>query len=412
MTYIQGQRLSAAQLNADFAARQSKTNRTDLRHRRVWRPWGFGLRAYDPGSTSLLVALEAEFTAVRVIYANDTATPYTVSAVAVCPTTAQGDGVNPNGGAAWVPVTTSKGGANSPDLVFGGSGRSLTVPAGTEVSPGLAYTDWVPVQSLQRADGGGQPMLLLRSYVAAGQAPRGQLQPLAWGVEQQSGRNIFWASLGSADLVTTPPNNTSASGVLAIAPWAIEYQTRRGLTLLCLGDSLVAGTTTVSDRWSFPLRACYQISTPDLPVTCAMVAFGGKNSADFHALAAKGMEAFEPEAVLIPLRTPNDGTDVASTLARAYALAQTAARRGTIPIFLGPFPQGAVAGGNLEATITAQEQRAKSLIASGSLVFDAMPYLGIPRAFNAGFTIDDLHPNDAGHTALTTPFASVLRSLL
>lgn len=34
------------------------------------------------------------------------------------------------------------------------------------------------------------------------------------------------------------------------------------------------------------------------------------------------------------------------------------------------------------------------------------------RAFNAGFTIDDLHPNDAGHTALTAPFAEFLKRLI
>ena len=128
-----------------------------------------------------------------------------------------------------------------------------------------------------------------------------------------------------------------------------------------------------------------------------------------------GLTVTSTPAVLEPLvrvhRMHHAKADV-GLLARAYALSQTAMRRGTIPIFLGPFPQGAVAGGNLEATITAQEQRAKSLIASGSLVFDAMPYLGIPRAFNAGFTIDDLHPNDAGHTALTAPFADFLRRLI
>lgn len=416
MNFIPGQELAAEDLNDAFAERQRQATRINLRNRRAWRIWGNDLVPLTPGrTTSLMMSLESEFVAARAVFVNNTATAFTVNAVAFAPSSAPGNTVDPVGGT-WVLATTDGGGANGEDIVIGGTARSLLVPAGSVAKPSFAFTDWVPVQSLSRTDGGVYPLLLQRTYIAGG-SPVGTIAALTWEGDAAAGRVHRFGSLGNSDQATTPGAAASLVGDARLAPWAVEYMTRRGLTLLVTGDSLEGGVATYQDRWPFALRVAQRLSTPDFPITAVIAAMGGKNSSEYGPLCRGAIDALLPEAVLIPLRSPNDTgasgvPDYNGSLLRALFLAQHAMRRGSVPILVGPMPQGAVPGGNLERIIKEQNARALSYLGSGALLFDPMPYLGVFSDFFPGLSGDRLHPNDAGHAALDYPFGELLKTLL
>ena len=411
------------------AARLQNTARLGLmRSRRVLSGWGMASLAAASTSHSTW-ALEGDFDLVRLVFENDTASPYTIDFASVAAVSTenfaggliplQADGVTK---ATLVPATFNNAGAAGFPPSPTGSTRGVTVPAIGSASTAFAVSDWLRVPSVAPLAGGSLRLLAVRSYSAGAvralklDSVMADLNPtLAQGrivsaYHQASNNRVDYL------FALTPSGILGYSGATAV-----QYYTRaRGATVYAVGDSLTMGTTSSGGANGYGHQACVAISAPgSLPVSFVNGGWSGQTAAGFYARGRLELDLFRPEIAIIETSSPNGGptTQAAFDLmfSQALDLAHYAITLGIVPILKTavPFVYGTAAD-NLRKAINA---RVRALGASGGvLVLDAdvavtdgaTPARSLPQYLGS----DSEHLNDAGHAAIAQQLVPVLSRAL
>ncbi len=339
--------------------------------------------------------------------------------------------VMPTGDAGGRRIWFDHAGADVDTISATGTERAITLAADV-TNPGnkpkgftIHWSDFAACTSIPRADGGTQHLLFVYVTIASPSMVHGatgffataNADPLA-----HRGRH-FWlghASSGGVDCADNPAAVTFRS--LPIGPlFAIQYLTSSpGIQGVLSGESLTAAPT--NDRFSTPLhRAAWDLSTPDLPIEIASMAWGAAGHAGYEVMLRNNMAALRGSFVAYQPISRNDGFVAAALhLLLAKALANVDAFRasyGTTALWniAGIIPSADGNAGQIHA-FTDMRSRLQALArSSGMPLIDAPAVIGQPEApwlYRSGMTDDDTHPNFAAAEAIVPMARAALQQVI
>ena len=373
-----------------------------------------------PRTTHETLALPAEFEWVRFWYANDTATPITLTKAAWSPSADKASAVpRDSAGAAlgFQAVTFNAGGADSLPGSTSGSTATITIPVGTSANPNPICSDWMQGASLPRRDGGTLPLLMHRAHYAGAYRCLVSGTNIDLNAFEAQSQGLTWTILdGGGDQTTsaTPSFGTTPRGIL----YGVEFLTAKPvLTVMGIGDSLMGGQGSTSGFTAYGMLACAAVSTPARPVSFVNSGWSGQTTLQFFERGRAEIARFQPPVAVIAPWSPNDAYTsapaVAAGVGRGIALAQAVRAYGGVPVFVTPMPTARIADAAAESYRTSVAARMRALAGEGWLVADLDRVLtdgaGLGR-LRAGFDSGDgTHLNDAGYAACGTELARALR---
>lgn len=384
-------------------------------------------------TTAIQFGLEAHFDAVRIIIPNSVTATITgvkarVSAAGAAGASNSSTAVAPSDGS-W------------PNITWAGS-SSVTLPAGTSGDdPSWTVSDWVTVNSLDRTDGGTQPLLHVRIFIPAANANRpawigsalaSSYANLAtiWAEEAQCAGRLVRCRTQAVNGVDTLGNLTiggSASDYLCV-PVIVQYASRvNGITVMVAGDSIDEKAGGNGRRgWQDIAQAA--VSTTSAPVEFCTVAIGGSNSTTWRTRAEKVIAAVQPDYCMFPgfevndTATPMTAANIKTMRGNIERMRAISIENMAVPIMRTGIPSTATGGSgknwdSSDSLRIALNNERRAL--RGALVCDFDASLaGTADAdgqiqFANGLSDDGLHPNDAGHQRLATErVVPLLNSLL
>ena len=296
---------------------------------------GAGPGEAAPLTYLMILPIEGHCTAVRLGFANYRAdTAWAIQSASIYPSDSYGMAANmegvgqgtpravaPTGGAPGSRVFFDHGGADSPELSTAGRVRSLAFAplaanaANSAYPYTLAWSDFVPVSSVPRAQGGKQPLLFIYVTVASPDMVCPLFNARNWDLNKPRDRGrpitLAVAVTGRADFADRPAE--TAFKATAFTPvLAVQYVSRvRGATILTTGDSLV--TTPTDDSFSNAIvRAAMDLSTPEFPIEVADLAWGGTAWKVYGAMLHNNIDAIAPSVVALQPLSRNDGSTPAA----------------------------------------------------------------------------------------------------
>jgi hypothetical protein len=426
------------------------------RRNRLTKTLGSGLLAKTgfPGHLAPLtflhvIPIEAPCYAVRLGFANCYDLTMAISKASVYPSDSYGaladnnnaglkDGVPatpyqvvPTGNAAGCRIYFDHEGADVGTISVGGTQRGLTLVAddmNVENKPKgftIQWSDFAPCTSIPRADGGVQHLLFVYvtiSSLSIAQGATAFFHETNADLVAHRGRH-FWtghASTTGVDFADNPTGSTFRAR--EIAPLlAIQYLTSNaGIQGVLNGDSLTAAPA--KDRFSTPLhRAAWDLSTPDLPIETASMAWGSTGHAGYEVMLRNNMAALRGSFVSYQPLSRNDAFSEAGLhLLLAKALANVDAFRasyGTAAMWniAGCIPSADGNAGQMHA-FTDMRSRLQALArSSGMPLIDAPAVIGqaeTPWLYGPGMSDDDTHPNFVASEAVVPMATAALRQLI
>lgn len=288
---------------------------------------------------------------------------------------------------------------------------SVTVPAGAgAAAPGVVVSDFMPIVSLPRTDGGTRPLVLMR-YRPPTATPFNfeQLNYSSWRTASANNRGrLFDVGQFTGDAIGNL-NNSMIQGIRTTFVSPIFRFRRNVVSVAAVGDSITMGVGSASGLDSWNRRACYDLSTPDRPVVPSNCGLASQTSATYLGFGKKVLAASKPTVCFYFPYSPND--NVASTRARFDEMARAAdfvdfcTENGIIPILCTPVP----ATNKTAANDAIRVQVANDILAmgaSGSVIVADMraattgAVVGGVEQWLPGLNSDQLHPSDAGHDAM------------
>ena len=413
-----------------------------------WAPSGWLVRGATGGVDTDFVTLccPDDFVAIRVGLTNISSEPYTIDKIIATASTTLGDGANPTGNVTWTPLTFMNDGAGAgPIVTQADAPTQITVhgcrpgPAtGDAVVPRWTWTDWVPLASVARTDSPGAPrVLMLRVLLPAGcyhTRPNGGFLEYHATPEMNLGFD-YVAGHVPADLVTVPGTIHAPGACLGHTNppvSCVQLLTRNaGIVGMTTGDSHHQGSSTTTQFWNYLLRATVQIGMKHvgrIPFGYWSTARGGANSEWFFTSLTNVLDVAKPSFVVLPGWTYNDMSgnvhaDQAANdvfLARLLMTAEACVNRGAVPIFLTPFPRDPHS--MTEACVRPWLRLRRVILSmreSGAIVVDATTLLGarslsgeFDGCYRPEYSLDQMHPNDAGHAALAELLSIEIQKLV
>jgi hypothetical protein len=339
--------------------------------------------------------------------------------------------VAPTGGAGGSRVYFDHAGADAGTVNAGGTQRGLTLAAdgmnGENKPKGftIQWSDFTPCTSIPRADGGIQHLLFVYvtvSSYAMVQGATGFFGETNTDALAHRGRH-FWvgrASTANADYADNPNGTTFRPWVIAPL-FAIQYLTPSpGIQGVLNGDSLTGAPT--NDRFSTPLhRAAWDLSTPDLPIEIASMAWGSTGHVGYEVTLRNNMAALRGSFVSYQTISRNDAFVAAGLqLLLAKALANADAFRacyGSAAMWniAGCIPSADGNPSQIHA-FTDMRSRLQALArSSGMPLIDAPSMIGqadFPWRYRPGMSDDESHPNFAAVETVVPMAKAALRQLI
>jgi hypothetical protein len=416
------------------------------------------------GTEFVTIGVPDDFYAVRIGLANITRFSWTASKIIACGSACWNDRFNPLDAAgvprpssAWSRVTFANGGADRASLVTAADAPSRIVvaaktsdhdrdgdPGDDPSNPAWTFTDWVPCASLAADPATGMRVLMLRALLPDRQVityTNGAMDEFAGRPELHAGYDYFLGGMCHGQDRVTDPAYTAAENLppdilvmnrIANGPvmCLIQVMTRHaGIVGLITGDSHHAGVATTSQINNFLLRCLLSFGHETkgrLPMGFVNTAAGGLTSVQFFPRMTALLQAVRPGFVVLPgwsYNETSEGIHANETaenqlFARMLLAADGVRQAGAVPIFVTPFPRDA--NSMTEAVRSVWLARRDSLLTlrcSGEIVLDATPLLGARTdgGFNGtyldGLSIDEMHPNDAGHAAVAAALTPIVRRL-
>lgn len=375
-----------------------------------------------PGLTfSSLYNLEAPFDWIRLVYRNDIRDDATIDGAVIAPTSMAGDGFTPCNAdgkpdpSLWKRVTFSGGNPDTrPREAAGRGSETAELPgdASWGKNPGPStFSEWIPVQSLNRNDGGKGALLLVRTF------SRGQFRNQFARYQKIGGDGVgrLYAGFESPGDGTKAPWPFSAQPSEIPAAHAIQYRsTIPGASVMFAGDSILAPPYT----FGIGLRACALASTPQLPVSIINQAWLGAKTEQFFFLARRELERSRPQILVLQLWSGNDAVITDDTTDAAFSqamdLVSLGLKRQCAPILVTtpPVPHFPV------QEPFRQRSNAQIRAAAASKGFALLDLDKLwasetaPTTFRAGYTRDQMHGTEIACDAAARALAPLIRGLL
>lgn len=366
----------------------------------------------NAAATTYHVTAEApcHFDAIRPLFASiDAARSYQHTSVKVSVLSdVSTDAAMLNNAGTWVTVTQNGQGA---------------IPVATSVNGSrIAYTtpDFIPLASIDRTDGGKNPLVAIRSYVADGTAAalpaygNGTDGFTNWATRTDG---CMWAARQVAgDGVTTPTNFTGGTSATPQSQSPIigfQYLARgRVITVCNPGDSISEGRGTyLGDGFGYQATRL-AAALAGIATEFMQGGWSGQSCAGITGYAARALDILNtqqvlPDVMVMPIGSPNDET---VTLTAAGVLAQRTAvelvisecKRKGVPLVLWTWlptnysvrPYGATDA--LRRAYNADMlARYPNVVDLAALFYGGVDVNGQDILINAA---DSIHPNDTGNS--------------
>jgi lysophospholipase L1-like esterase len=377
-----------------------------------------------PQTYQSMIETAQHFDAIRLVMANGGASPIAVSSAAVS-VRADTNPTDNNNSATWLPVTFS-GSA---------SGSIPIAPGGSRV--GYLVSDWIPISSIARIDGGTGGVLIARAYVSSA-ASITIPNPYNTNSATRSGGFAFGARVTAGDCVTTITNFASVTNMASTPICGVNYAARGIVACVgACGDSITFGNSDAIQSDGDVVRLATAFNNQ------ALIAFDAVNLGWSSTQSPSFFQRYQ-DFVNAGLRvdicfyaggSPNDmGTGVGTvTTAKINVMRQNRAQalrlmraQGTVPILWtwGPFGNTYTSGtyfawGSSDSLRVADNAEIVAEGARGFVVADFATALygstdgtGQQQPNPTYFGVDLVHPNAAGYALRATVSVPVVTSAL
>jgi len=392
----------------------------------------------SPYTYLMKVALDADFDSVRVVYYHHGTGSPVITACVAATETAQTDTTDhlfePIAGGVKYQVkdsaTDDKGWRS---VLWAGAASPTVVAASNSWAPTISASDWIPLQSVPRADGGTLPLLMLRLYSATAAAqPYSKVSCVAAMRDATAANNgrILQSAAYSGDAVGTISDAARPGSLASSCPTVgIQFRTRsRGLVIVGVGDSITQGDGQVADLFSsWGLRAAAKLSTAARPVSYWNNGVDGKTSSFYLPSGLNTAVAVAPNIMVYSAYSPNDYGAAPTAGALRYAVQTMMAKTQAMldycyannitPILTTGNPHSAqlttVAVDDVRkvynAKIRAMCAAKMAYLADWDLALSdgASPAAYLP-AYDVG---DHLHPNEAAIEVMANVLAATVRTI-
>jgi len=316
------------------------------------------------------------------------------------------------------------------NLTFSGA-SSATLPAAvdaTNLLPSFTWSDWAPIYSVDRTDGGTLPVLDVRMFfpVAAGSMTLAYtgVSNNAWAIagrdDLYTGGRAYRVWNQDVDGVTTPDSFTTATTQPMVVPILIQYRSRAaGWAVTSLGDSIYEGTAGATyPANNFVWKACVSLSSLSTPVEYCSLNAAGASTIQLIKRAQSLLPELTPSILLAQSASVNNfGTSLGSRVQQegrgtGGVLQSLTSRSGTALVLGSMFPvtNAAKAWGTtdsqrvtLNATLATQSGTDGYTWLDYGPAYDGATKVGQGEPAAALISGDGIHPNDAGQTALSAP---------
>lgn len=359
-------------------------------------------------TTNTVMELEAEFTSLRIAIPNASASvienvKVSVGVVAANVPQAWLVGIQPTGD--WV------------DATLNGSTAFTLQPRIEAERVSLAVSDELPVRSIPRTDGGVRPLIIIRVEYPLGSTPSvPYLGTSNW--RQATSPRIMKTSVQNVLGVTDKASftqTTNTEGGVAV-PIVQYFTKKKGRQLLISADSTGEGVGSTPTGYGAVQIASYTNSTPDNPIEYFNAGLHAQGP-EVYSKRLSDVGAFvKPTIVFYSPYSVNDvsvGGMTTDQLNRVYTnLARMIVEMRNYPtsslVLLEPLPVNPAF-----RDTGAGDQKRRDLIADLN-TFDIPVVEGYAAAFSgeqdvdgqtlikSGSTTDNVHPNIAGYTELST----------
>lgn len=385
-----------------------------------------GLSSLNAGY-GLKLEAEAHFDAVRLVWINRAANAINncTALVAVTETaeldTAAKTGQPVIGGTAYGQLAPAGSILGWRSVTWAGSSAVSIPAANTAVQYGVS--DWIPLSSIARADGGSRPLLMIR--LQHNGSVDGSFAFLGASYCSVANRTGTTASRGriiqatdNASGVSTPSNNGTI-GTTTFEVFPVFRHRVPTLSVVVCGDSIVQNDSLVTNTiTSWGWRGCCDASSTNRPVTINNLGCSGKGFAEYWARCQELINSDVPiDVLVIEPATTNDGY---SNLDRTFETARSRAleivafckAKGIRHLcFLPLFPNNIVSGA--DSYRKAYNNFLLTLSGSTSVSFLPMADLGDganPERYKTEYDYGDhVHPNE---TAIDSVMAPALAAYL
>ncbi|MFM0058504.1 SGNH/GDSL hydrolase family protein [Paraburkholderia phytofirmans] len=328
-------------------------------------------------------------------------------------------------------------------------GAPVTVPAaqpGTN-NPSANYSAWMPVYPQESLDDPGTYLVTVFAYLDQSFTTyNANNYDVSWMESQSKVGGGWWAQRNQAGDQATNPGTFSSTAVQVRGPIAgIEALCENGSVIVMdCGDSITAGAGQTNLGQTDIYRACVAINSAVAAnavgaktVSHVRCGWGGQNSATYGARCLYMLPIIRPDILVLTAGTPNDGvpslTGQVANRAIIQQIIDLAKSQGTRVILRGWAPHSVVADNWPQGTLTTTptypvatvngdvyrlDQNARSLAMDGygNVSYTAgMSVLGdgaVPERYQAQYTTDLNHPNDAGYAFATTNMQAAILRLL
>lgn len=356
---------------------------------------------YDDRTFQTILGVPRPFDWVQVVLTNILETEFTFPNVAVAVSGDVPGDKNPSTGT-WVQALFN-GGAAAVVPARRGEGRQRRL-----------ISDRINISSIARTDGGSFPILFARAYVPAGAAnvPRGSFDGLGAWADPSAG-NTF---TGGRFIITggCAGNKVAASqGTYSDQPfWPgvlcefIFGHNEKVFTLGSAGDSIVNGDYDDSQGKlaSYGHYAVKASHTPEHPVIWSNHGFSGQGTANFLDRLNDFVDDGLLEhltAMLYPVWSPNDDTDIATWNARVDAAISILQANHVLPVLVTPTPRDGFEADPRDNERKALRDLTLARASAAVRVFNIDASLSdqaTPAEFIDGYTQpgDGVHPNPTG----------------
>src|SRR4030095_6701841 len=364
-----------------------------------------------PKTFQIATELAQHFDAVRVLFANtDMTYSHAMRLVAVAAANSKADLNNPSG-------TFVTGTRNAMQRIY------------AELAPGtgrMAFTasDWIPVSSVPRTDGGTKPLLVARVYMnISATLPvygNGTDDFTNWAA-RTNGR--IWSSRYQDGLaVTSGFTSTTERSQSPIV--GFQYLSRgKVVTVAATGDSITDGRGTYLGE-GFVMPALEQMSDMSSTVYEYMnLGWSGQATVTFAERAIDTLQSeFKPDVLIMPSGSPND---VAPPITQAHIdndrynrnRVSAEAAKQSVPVVYwtwAPTNTAVKDYGSSDALRVAYNAEVMALGSRGAFVADLSAAIsGVTTngqvQMLAGSNNDGIHPNDTGYALMKEALLPVLK---
>jgi lysophospholipase L1-like esterase len=364
-----------------------------------------------PNTFQITAELAQHFDAVRVIFANTDMI------------------LSPSLRLVGASVMGSKADLNNASGTWVTGSRASLSRIYAELSPGterIAYTvsDWIPVSSVPRTDGGTKPLVAVRAYMQA----HANLPAYGNGVDnftnhatRTDGR--IWAARQQAGVLVTSgftdTTNRTQSPIVGI-----QYLSRGKVkTVAGLGDSITDGRGTYLGE-GFLLPAIDALS--DMNGTAYEYMNCGWSGQSYSVIGERAIDVLQssvrPDVLVIPNGSPNDiSTTISQSNIDSFRWRRNrvlaAAREVNVPVLFWTWLSSNASVKSYGATDSLRVAYNTEMLAQASrdiMVVDAASAIngsitGGQMEMNPLYQNDGIHPNDAGNTVLANLFKPYIK---